>query len=386
MRNVVTWVDVQGEMLRWARERSGLRLADLARRFPKLADWESGSASPTLKQLEAFATATHTPIGFLFLPDPPAIQLPLPDFRTRGNLAVRDASPDLLDTIFQAQQREEWYEEYARTAGIEPRSFVGSMTPANPPGEAADLIRDALDFGVRQRGSTWDAAFRILTDSAERLGVLVMVSGVVGSNTHRKLNVEEFQGFALSNPYAPVVFVNGNDTRAAKIFTLTHELAHLWLGQSALDDADPAAQAPQEAERWCSQVAAIVLVPMLDLQARFQHGSDLTAQLDQLASDFKVSTLVVLHRLREAGYFGQAEFWEAYNAELARVRSFLAAEVRGGGGNFYNTQPARVSKRFARAVITTTLEGQTLYRDAFQMLGFRKVSAFNELARKLEVV
>ncbi len=275
---------------------------------------------------------SHAYTGRLpLLPAPPMIQMPLPDFRTRGNLAVRGPSPDLLDTIFQAQQRQEWYEEYARTAGIEPRSFVGSITPATQVEEAADLIRNALDFGVGQRGSTWEAAFRILADNAERLGVLVMVSGVVGSNTHRKLNVEEFQGFALASPYAPVVFVNGNDTRAAKIFTLSHELAHLWLGQSALDDADPATQSVQDAERWCSQVSAVVLVPARDLQGRFRGGLDLTSQLDELASVFKVSTLVVLRRLREVGCLSQAQFQEAYGAELERVLSFVPADARGGG-------------------------------------------------------
>jgi Zn-dependent peptidase ImmA (M78 family) len=385
MGTMVTRVDVQGEMLRWARQRAGLQLGELANRFPRLADWESGTASPTLKQLEDFANATHTPVGFLFLPDPPDIQLPLPDFRTRGNLAVRQPSPDLLETIFQAQRRQEWYEVYARTSGIEPRTFVGSVTAGAHPDEAADLIRRALAFEVSQRGSTWDEAFRILADNADGLGILVMVNGVVGSNTRRKLNVEEFQGFALSSEFAPLAFVNGNDTRAARTFTLLHEIAHLWLGQSALDDADPASQADGESERWCSQVASRVLVPHADLITGYSRTADLTAEFDRLARVFKASTLVVLGRLHEEGYLGQKEFWDAYGAELARVRSF-ARSAGAGGGNFYNTQPARVSKRFARAVIASTLEGQTLYRDAFQMLGFRKVSAFNELARRLGVV
>ncbi len=176
----------------------------------------------------------------------------------------------------------------------------------------------------------------------------------------------------------------GTDTRAAQIFTLAHELAHIWLGESALDNLDPGSLQDEASERWCSQVGAEIFVPSDDLAARYRPDPDFARELDRLARIFKTSTLVVLRRIRDIGYLKHANYWDAYHAELDRVRA-LSREARGDGGNFYNTQPARVSKRFARAVITNTLEGQTLYRDAFQMLGFRKVSAFNELARRLGV-
>ena len=76
-------------------------------------------------------------------------------------------------------------------------------------------------------------------------------------------------------------------------------------------------------------------------------------------------------------------FRAEYRAELERV--LAALEGRSSGGNFYNTQPVRVSKRFAKAVVASTLEGQTLYRDAFRMLGFKSQSAFDELSHRLGV-
>jgi Zn-dependent peptidase ImmA (M78 family) len=240
----------------------------------------------------------------------------------------------------------------------------------------------ALGFDVDQRGATWSEAFRRLADHVEELGILVMVNGVVGSNTHRKLNPDEFQGFALADAYAPAVFVNGAHTKSAQIFTLAHELAHVWLAQSALDDADPGSLAGGQEERWCSAVAAEILVPLLALDQSYRTDAPLTGELDRLTRRFTVSTLVILKRIREAGYLSQAQFRDAYQAELDRVLGLRASEG-GSGGNFYNTAPVRTSKRFARAVIASTLEGQTLYRGAFQMLGFKKVSAFNELAQRL---
>ncbi|MFV1971854.1 MAG: ImmA/IrrE family metallo-endopeptidase, partial [Acidimicrobiia bacterium] len=293
-------------------------------------------------------------------------------------------SPDLLDTIYQCQQRQEWYRGYAQTNRIEGHSFVGSCTLDTTALDAAEDMRRILSFSTEDRGSTWSEAFRRLTENAEDSGILVMVNGVVGNNTHRKLDPMEFRGFALVDPLAPVVFVNGADTRAAQVFTLAHELAHIWLGQTGLDDIYPTRAATDSVERWCNDVAAEFLVPRADLSGDFLPEAPFTEELDRLARVFKVSTLVIVRRLHETGFLTWKEYQATYEAELARVLD-LIGDSAGRGGNFYNTQPVRVSKLFARSVIASTREGQTLHRDAFRMLGFKKLSTFNELSDRLGV-
>ena len=377
-------VAVSPRLLAWARERSGLGIDDLVAKFPKLAEWESGERIPTLKQLEGFARATYTPVGFLFLPEPPEERMPIPDYRTMGDVGVRQPSPDLLDTIFQCQQRQDWYRDFAQVTREDPVAFVGSLTTSVPVAEAAEQIREALRFDPSERGHTWSEGLRILIDHAEELGVLVMVSGIVGANTHRKLDPEEFRGFSLSDRLAPLVFVNGADTKAAQIFTLVHEIAHLFLGETALDDADLRGASTNPVERWCNQVAAEVLVPLEALRAALPPDVPVADELEPLARRFKVSTLVILRRVHDAGWLSWDEYQSAYRNELARIVEILEERPRTGG-NFFNTQPARVSKRFARAVIASTLEGQTLHRDAFQMLGLKKLSTFAELVSRLGV-
>lgn len=376
-------VDVKPAMLRWARERAGLEQEALAHRFPKLADWEREDARPTLKQLEDFAKATHAPIGYLFMSEPPVERIPIPDFRTIENRRIGRPSPDLLETIYICQQRQEWYREYLRSLREMPLPFIGSATLESNVEQVAGEIRHALGFEIEERRQcpTWTEALRRFIEQADRLGVLVMVNGVVGSNNHRKLNPDEFRGFAISDDFAPLVFINGADTKSAQMFTLAHELAHLWLGQSALSDMELASLPANLVENWCNRVAAELLVPLAVLREQLRPDENLGATLSRLAKHFKVSTLVVLRRIFDAGGLSREAFWQAYREELNRLLTFQGT----GGGNFYLTLGVRVGKRFARAIVVNTLEGQTLHRDAFRLLGFSKLSTFRELAHSLGV-
>ncbi len=376
-------IDVKPELLRWARERAGLDLHVLEKSFPQLNAWERGAARPTLKQLERFAKATHAPVGFLFLQEPPVERVPIPDFRTIGHDRIGRPSPDLLDTIYVCQQRQEWYRDFARSVGEEPLPFVGSTRLINDVDATAASIRGALGFDLEERRQmpTWTDALRRFIEQADALGILVMCSGVVLSNNRRGLDPEEFRGFALADDLAPLVFINGKDTRAAQMFTLAHELVHIWLGQSAVSDSQAASLPENEVERWCNRVAAELLVPLQALRGEYQVRAERRAEVDRLARHFKVSTLVILRRMHDAGGLTQEQLWRAYREELER----LQAIPKGSGGDFYLTQAARVSKRFARALVASTLEGQTLHRDAFRMLGFSKLATFRELGRSLGV-
>ena len=376
-------VPVEPELLRWARERAGYEAEALAGRFPKLEDWERGEVKPTLKQLEAFAKATRTPVGYFFLSDPPVERMPIPDFRTVANVHVGHPSPELLDTVYLCQQRQDWYRDFALSMHEPVLDFMGSSRLGDDVVQTAATMRRGLglDLEERRRLASWTDALRRFIEQADALGVLVMVSGVVGSNNRRGLDPQEFRGFALADSLAPLVFVNGADTKAAQMFTLAHELAHLWLGQSAVSDAEARVTPHQEVERWCNRVAAELLVPLSAVRDELDGRADLEDELQRLARRFKVSTLVILRRIHDAGGLARDELWAAYDTELARLR----AMPKSSGGDFYLTLGARVSKRFARALVVSTLEGRTSFMETFRMLGLKKMTTFNELGRSLGV-
>jgi len=379
----MTHVTINPKLLRWARKRAGFGLENLRKRFPKLEAWERGEGAPTLKQLEAFAKAVFVPIGYLFLEQPPEEKIQISDLRIMGGGMSIPPSPDLLDVLHLCQRRQAWYRDFARSVAEEPRRFVGSVNIESPVEETAATMREALGFDLEVQRScpTWTEALRKFIAHTEDSGILVMVSGVVGSNNRRKLDPKEFRGFALADEYAPLVFINGSDTKAAQIFTLAHELAHIWLGESAISDVSPASRPSQGIEIWCNNVAAELLVPIKLLKDSLPPTHPLDA-VQYLARQFKVSTLVILRRIMDAGAISRNIFQNAYDQELERLYSL----PKSSGGNFYLTQEARASRRFVQALVISTLEGQTLYRDAFHLLGIKKERTFNEFGTRIGVI
>jgi Zn-dependent peptidase ImmA (M78 family) len=382
----MTRAPVRSAVLDWAIERSGIDTLELEGRFPKLPQWLAGDLHPTLKQLEDFARAVHVPVGFLFLPEPPPELLPIPDFRTIAGRPLTRPSPNLLDMIYVCQERQGWYREYAQLTRQPELDFVGSETTTRDPVNVAERMRARLEFDLDARRDcpTWAEALRLFIQQADRIGVLVMISGIVLSNTHRTLSVGEFRGFALSDRLAPLVFINGTDSKSAQMFTLAHELAHLWLGTSALSDIGvvPAAGYRQE-EIWCNQVAAELLVPLSVLRQELQPNEPTERALSRLARRFKVSTLVILRRMLDSNWLSRDAFDQAWAVELARIEQ--AGSANAGGGDFFRSTIARVSRRFGRAIVESTLEGQTLYRDAFRMLGISKTETFKKFTREVGV-
>jgi Zn-dependent peptidase ImmA (M78 family) len=376
-------------MIQWACERAGLNVDALTYRFPKLPDWVNQDAKPTFKQLEDFAKATHTPFGFFFLAEPPDEPVPIPDFRTMRGDRIQRPSANMLDTIYTCQQRQDWYRQHAQLLGEEPLAFVGSVKIGANISSTAATIRAALALDAPLSGTarTTADAFRLLLDRADALGVMVMVSGVVGNHTRRALDPDEFRGFALVDSLAPLIFINGADTKAAQLFTLIHEIAHVWSGKSGVSDVTAAATPRVETERWCNAVAAEVLAPLAEFTVALRPNAELWGEVHRLADIFRVSTLVVLHRMHDAGRLTREQHAAAFSKESARLSALLAAREESGeggnGGNFYATAKYRLSRRFAIAVIASTWEGRSTFTEAFRLLGCRNVRTLENLGEHL---
>lgn len=375
-------VQIKPELFRWAQERSGLSVETLCEKFPKYPLWLSEEAEPTVKQLEKFAAQTFTPLGYFFLSEPPEERLPIPDFRTVTDRRVSRPSPHLLDTIYAVQLRQEWMRGFLIEQGEPALGFIGTRTLQDRPEAVAADIRHTLGLEAHWSRSldTWEEALRTLVQKIEGVGVLVMINGVVENNTHRPLDVEEFRGFVLSDAHAPVIFINGTDAKAAQMFTLVHELAHLWLGQGGVSDFKELLPSENAVEIFCNKVAAEFLVPAVEMRTAWQETRGTAKPFERLARAFKVSPVVAARRaldlelISRAGYFAfYKEYKEAAAARQARS---------GGGGNFYLTLGSRLGKRFPAAVYSAAKGGHLQYREAYQLTGLSGES-YDRFGREL---
>lgn len=354
-------------MLRWARGRVGFDLGLAAKaahvKPEQLERWEMGDGLPTFKQAQNVAHALHAPFGFLFLQQPPEEPPLLPDLRTVGGAPVDKPSVNLLDTVKHTLQRQAWYAEYQQDQGAQPLSFIGKFQTNTHPHIVANDIRQVLGVDIEQGQRQWDVYQRDLIQGAEAAGILVMRSGIVGNNTRRKLDVGEFRGFAISHPVAPVVFINAADAPAARLFTLLHELAHLWLGSSGISNAAPGNTRQEEIA--CNAIAGEFLAPAETFQQAWADASpDLPLRLAEVAKRFHISQLVAMRRALDLGLIDRQTYSQFYLAELDRFR-----QSESKGGCFYRNAGSKNSTRFAKAVIAEAFSGRLLLRDAGRLLG-----------------
>jgi len=358
----MTRIEVKPELLDWAVVRSGKDRAKLQKRFSKLDEWQRGELLPTLKQLEDFAKATYTPLGYLFLETPPEDKMPIRDFRTVMGRAPRRPSPNLLDTIYQMQRRQEWMREFLQGHDAGRLGFIGSVTLESPVVESAAAIRAKLEFNVDWASghATWEDALRAMKSAIEEIRILVFTNGIVGNNTSRALDPEEFRGFVLTDDLAPLIFVNGNDAKGAQMFTLAHELAHLWLGETGVFALPNLQPSENRVEEYCNKVAAEFLVPAVALREVWNRRDNLSRDFQPLARRFKVSALVAARRALDESLITKEEFLIFYRNQTRRV-------AEKSGGDFFRTQNNRVGARFASAVDRATREGSLLYRDAYHL-------------------
>ena len=374
---------LQPSVLQWARERGGLSIEDLAKRLrvdeAAVLEWEA-DGKIDFGVIEKLAKATGTAAGFLFLRKPPHEELPVSDFRRVASAATKPPSRFLLSTIYQCQRRQEWFREYLIAQGADPLPFVGKFTLNTPILAAAREIAAAVKIGpaYHETAKTWEDAMRLQIENIEDAGILVNRTGYAENYTHNTLSVDEFRGFALSDPYAPLIFINGADAHSAQMFTLAHEVVHVWLGASGVSNLEKTYAPGFGVETFCNSVAAEMLVPIEKLKADWDADVSPATQIERLARKYRVSRIVLARRAKDTGKITADAYARIYTAQTASTK-------KAGGGDYYLTKPYEGSRRLSIAVIQDARNGRTMFREAMNLLGIKSDQTFQKYAETLHI-
>ena len=387
-----TIITLKPGVLLWARERAGISREDLAHKMQvsvdRIVEWEE-SGNISVAQADRLSERTHTPVGLLYLSEPPDDKLPIPDFRTRHTQAVPlHPSLDLLETVYTMQRRQDWMRDDLIEIGAEPLAFVGAYNRARNPAIVANAMRDALGItdDWAESVDSWIAALRLLREKLDAAGVLVVFNGVVGNNTRRSLEPDEFQGFALVDEYAPLIFVNNADFIAAKMFTLVHELAHIFVGESGVSQFERMQPSQNATEQFCDLAAAEFLVPessfrdLWNLVGR-KTSAPAGVPFESIAHRFKVSTIVAARRALDLDLIDFDTFYAFYEDHKQQGGT---VQPTTDSGNFRNTQRWRIGPRFEAAVARAVKEGRLLYREAYNLTGL-KGSTFEDMPVRMGI-
>lgn len=379
----MTKANINTTMLVWARERSGIGVSDFAKKCgvtdERLLEWESGQRAMTFNQAMRFAEKAYVPFGYLFLATPPEEVLPIPDLRTLEGRGVQRPSAELLDLVKLMLQRQEWYRDYLQQHFAEANPYVGRFRATDSVGAIVDDIRACLGVGQHPTRGKWEDYYRHLVHCIESLGILVMRQGDLGHHT-RPLQVEEFRGFAIVDDYAPIIFINHSDALGARLFTLIHELCHIWIGQSGISDGSTDAHRKEEV--LCNAVAAEFLVPEEEFRGLWDHKlKDWEDNLPLLEAHFHVSTWALARRALTLNFISNDD----YGRYIAEQKLRYQQQERSGGPTYYKLRKAQISGLFSRAVVGEALSGKLLLREAGELLGGIKPGKIEVFAKELGV-
>lgn len=381
-------VNISPEVLNWVLDQTQPETLN-GQIVEYLESWHQGKKEPTFNQIEKVSKATGIPLGYFFLQTPPVEDTSLVEFRTIDSIALDTPSRNLMDTMHDMERIQDWVRDYLISEGDSPLTFVGDLKSQPDSIMFAQHVREILDIKTDWYTSCKnpEESFSYIRTAMSNAGTIVMMSGIVENNTHRPLDIDEFRAFAMVDKYAPLIFINSNDSTNGKLFSLLHEFAHICIGENSLfNDRYSNGIKVKKSETLCNAVAAEILVPHQAFIEAWKacednNNHDCKETIRQLSEKFKCGITVIARK----AYDGNLISYNIYN-ELAQLAISLYNESRKKkkergevGGDFYRTAASRIDKRFFNMLVGSVKSGRTLYSDAFRLTNTNR-STFTNLA------
>ena len=376
-------VNVQKSVIQWAldqtnEEQLGLDL------MKNIKLWLDGTKTPTFNQIEDFSKKSNLPLGYFFLQTPPIEKIELLEYRTIDSIELANPSRNLIDTIFEMERIQDWMKEYRQDTGFDILPLVGSLKHLNDAKLISNGIRTDLDLEIDWYKNVKDIsdAFSYIREKLDEVGVVVMQSGVVGKNTHRSLNIDEFRAFAMVDEWAPLIFINSVDSHGAKLFSLFHEIAHIWLGEDDLYNDRRNSSSVKELEVLCNSVASEILVPTDEFNRLWNEikEKDKRKKIRLITQVFRCSESVIARKAFDNRKIEKDLYTEIIEEAIEAYKTMR--ENDSSGGNYYHTLKTRLDACFVRALCESINSGRTTFSEAYRLTNTSR-KTFAEVAMRL---
>ncbi|GFK21250.1 ImmA/IrrE family metallo-endopeptidase [Tetragenococcus halophilus] len=385
---VVARVPITPHVIKYYIDTSNINLEDLEKdaNLKNINGWLDLSAQPTFNQLNQLSKKIKVPFGYLLLNDIQKEEPSLIEYRTVLNNEVDKPSRDLLETIDDMEDKQDWMRDFLIRNSYEKLNFVNKFSKKDSVQTIAQGIRHTL-----QLEETWfvnrqyNNAFNYLRDKFENAGILVMQNGVVKANTHRNLNVDEFRAFVLVDDYAPLIFINSTDSNGGKIFSLFHEVAHIFLGESDLFNDNNVSHPiyRNDLEVLCNDIASELCIPAPYFKELWAKNTerDTFNKIHYIAQKCKISILAVAVKALKNRYIDEQEYYKIRNESLKYYKK-ENTKKKENNGNGINTAVSRIDKRFFQFLSNDIKSGNTQYTDAYRLLNTNR-KTFDKIERKI---
>lgn len=388
---MVARIKVEQKIFEWATQQTDKSFDDIDNKFPKFEEWVTGEIQPTLNQLIEFSSFTKIPFGYLVLKDPPTETLPLLEFRTVDTEEILNPSRELLDTIKDMEKKQEWMREYLIDEGYSKNDIVKSIHFSNELKikNTSNYIKEKIGItdDWYKNSNTRNDSFNYLKQVLSDNGILVMQNGTALGNTHRPLNINEFRAFALVDDYAPLIFINTQDTQNGKVFSILHELTHIFLGVDSLYNKDfyKRNKYANKLEVLCNAVAAEIAVPIEEFQLEWKNvrTEDIYQKVSIISDKFKISSIVIARKALDTELIAKEIYYQIAKKVQEDANKINSTK---SGGNAIHTAQSRLDKKFVYALSNSLDRGYAVYTDIYKLTGlsrnvFEKVEK-NVMGRK----
>lgn len=331
----------------------------------------------TRKQAQKVAEKFNIPLAYFYLEVPPEeVGLPVPDFRRPQD--AMDLSFYAKSLINDISLLQEWYRNTLIEQGADTLSLVGSINLDSNIIEQAKSIREYFNFSEVGKLSDSSGVLKSYIDLIENKGINVLVSGFYKNYNRKPIEVKEFRGFAMADEYAPILFVNSNDTKEAQIFTLIHELVHILLNESGISDNSINTQ--NSVEIFCNRLAAEVLVPAEKIAIDFKKNHTVDEEVFlELAKKYGVSALVIARRALELKFIDLSTYRKAESTafEIAKINK-NKQKLSSGGPPPKIMVPRRYGKNITSTIQSLVKSNQMSATHAMRLIGASQNFLFGE--------